>query len=103
MIDHFLVGSFAGGVLPVGVGGEAARCPLRIIREARSGAGLGALPAEMNKLLALDREGCQQGSAFLVLAVCHRRVSVNKYPQVGALSKRSVTISCVILRKPVSG
>jgi hypothetical protein len=86
MIDHFLVGSFAGGVLPVGVGGGAARCPLRIIREARSGAGLGALPAEVNKLLALGCEGCQQGSAFLAFAVCHRGVNVNKYSQLGAFS-----------------
>src|SRR5690242_11053331 len=39
MIDHFLVGSFAGACLPVGVGGTAARCPLRSSREAHSGAG----------------------------------------------------------------
>jgi len=85
MIDHFLVGSFAGGVLPVGVGGGTARCPLRIIREARSGAGLGALPAEMNKLLALGCDACQRGSAFLVVGVWYSGVSVPEFPLVGAL------------------
>jgi hypothetical protein len=98
MIDHFLVGIVRREVrCPVGVGWE----PLDVHcgstrwsnRVARSGARLGALPVEVNKLLALERDACQRGSAFLEIAVCHIHVNANKYPQMGALSEHLITIT----------
>src|SRR5262245_56883701 len=72
VIDHFLVGAFAGGRVAGRHGtGMPLDCPEWISREARSGAGLGALPAGMNKLLAPGRDACQRGKRFPDLRRTH--------------------------------